>query len=179
MGFGMELMVFRNRTTMRQVFAQPEGTESPAADGGATSKGVIVPDAVRLTATAYKKVGTDADKAEMLTQKEVEAIATKLNQVINLPILKENREQIIFVKIVKQIDRFLYGVLPNELYELIRVASDGITEKDALIIEENLTKLANDYINLPFLTEPMEETVFRVIIGIIVRAMLKGKSIKE
>ena len=141
-------------------------------------KGVIVPDAVRLTATAYKKVGTDADKAEMLTQKEVEAIATKLNKVINLPILKEEKEQIIFVKIVKQIDMFLYGVLPNEIYELIRVASDGITDKDALIIEENLTKLANDYINLPFLTEPMEETVFRVVIGIIVRAMLKGKSIK-
>jgi hypothetical protein len=141
-------------------------------------KGVIVPDAVRLTATAYKKVGADAGKAEMLTQKEVEAIATKLNKVINLPILKEDREQIIFVKIVKQIDRFLYGVLPNELYELIRVASDGISEKDALIIEENLAKLANDYINLPFLTEPMEETVFRVVIGLIVRAMLKGESIK-
>lgn len=137
-----------------------------------------MPDAVKLTATAYKKVGADADRAEMLTQKEVEAIATKLNKVINLPILKEDREQIIFVKIVKQIDRFLYGVLPNELYELIRVVSDGISEKDALIIEENLAKLANDYINLPFLTEPMEETVFRVVIGLIVRAMLKGESIK-
>ena len=138
-----------------------------------------MPDAVKLTATEYKKVGADAGKMEMLTQAEVEAIATKLNKVINLPILKEDKEQIIFVKIVKQIDRFLYGVLPNEIYELIRVASDGISEKDALVMEENLTKLANGYIYLPFLTEPMEETVFRVVVGLIVRAMLKGKTIKK
>lgn len=136
-------------------------------------------DTVKLSATAYKKVGTDADGMEMLTKAEVEAIATKLNKVINLPILKEDREQIIIVKIIRQIDMFLYRVLPNEIYELIRVASDGISEKDALIMEENLTRLANDHINLPFLTEPMEETIFRVVIGLIVRAMLKGNSIKK
>jgi len=142
-------------------------------------KGVTVPDAIKLTAAAYKSALADADKTEMLTQKEVEAIATKLNHVINLPLLNEKREQIVFVKIVKQVDMFLYRVLPNEIYELIRVASDGISEQDVPLIEENLAALANGYINLPFLSESQEETVFRVVIGVIVRSMMKGRTIKD
>jgi len=136
-------------------------------------------ETVKLSTTAYKKVEEDADGMQMLTKAEAEAIASKLNKVINLPILKEEAEQIILVKIVKRIDRFLYDVLPNEIYEMIRVASDGISEKDALILEQNLPPLANKYIDLPFLTEEMEEAVYRIVIGLLVRAMQKGKSIKK
>lgn len=137
-----------------------------------------MPDGVKLSTDEHKKVEADAKKTSMLTEKELEAIATKLNHVIDLPLIKEGTEQIIFVKIVKLIDQFLYGVLPNEIYELIRVASDGISEQDAVLIEENLTNLVNRKIDLPFLNERAEETAFRVVIGVIVKALLKGKSIK-
>ncbi|MFC2077888.1 hypothetical protein ACFLTM_03690 [Candidatus Bipolaricaulota bacterium] len=137
-----------------------------------------MPDEVKLSEEEHEKVSADAKKGEMLTEKELEAIATRLNSAIDLPLLKEGTEQIIFVKIVKLIDGFLYGVLPNEIYELAHAASDGISEQDAVLIEENLTKLVNRKLDLPFLNERTEETIFRVVIGTIVKAMLKGRSLK-
>jgi len=138
-----------------------------------------MPEDVKLTKAEHDRVEADAQEDEMLTEAELEAIATRLNNAIDLPIMNEKTEQIVFVKIVKLIDRFLYGVLPNEIYELIRVVSDGISEQDAVLIEENLAELVNRKIDLPFLSESMEETVFRVVIGTVVRAMIKGRSIKD
>jgi len=138
-----------------------------------------MPNEVTLTGDEHEKVVADAAPGEMLTESELEAIATRLNHAIDLPLLKEGTEQIVFVKIVKLIDRFLYGVLPNEIYQLIKVVSDGISEQDAVLIEENLTQLVNRKVDLPFLSERTEETVFRVVIGTIVRAMIKGRSIED
>ena len=138
-----------------------------------------MPETVKLTAAAAKKADADAGGSTMLTKAEIEAIATKLNHAINLPILDEKREQVIFYKIVKKVDEFLYSVLPNEVYELIRVVSDGISPNDAVIIENNLAELATQYIDIPIVPKAMEETIYRVVIGTIVRAMLKGKSLKK
>lgn len=113
----------------------------------------------------------------MLTQAEAEAIATKLNHAINLPILGEEKEQIVFCKIVKKIDEFPYSVLPNEIYELIWILDGGIDPSEATIIENNLAEIATKYVDIPIVPKAMEETIFRIVIGTIVRALMKGKTI--
>ena len=67
----------------------------------------------------------------MLSTKGLEAIATRPNRAVGLPILKEETEQAVLVKIVKLSDRRLYSVPSNEIYGLLKAASDGISEQDA------------------------------------------------
>ena len=70
------------------------------------------------------------EQVEMLTDIEIEYLATKLNENVNIPFLKENKEQIILAKLVKKVDRYLYSSLPNELYECIKDTKEGISEEE-------------------------------------------------
>ena len=115
----------------------------------------------------------------MLTQAEAEAIATKLNYAINIPLIGEEKEQVIFYKIVKKIDEFLYQVLPNEIYGLIRIAEGGIDAHEAKMIEDNLVSIAAKYVDIPIVPPAIEEMIYRVVIGNIVQAMLKNRTIDD
>ncbi len=82
-----------------------------------------------LTTEEHKAIKEDMDKqVEMLSDAEVEHPAAKLNKKVDVPFLKEGTEHIILAKIVKKVDRYLYNALPNELYGLIKVATDGLSE---------------------------------------------------
>jgi len=59
----------------------------------------------------------------------------------------------------------------------MRDAPDGIQPHDVPNIEDNLVSLDVQYLSFPFLSRSKEETVYRVVIGRIVRAMLKGKTL--
>lgn len=124
------------------------------------------------------KAGAD-EQVEMLSMQELEAVASKLNEHINIPLVSEEQEQVVLVKIVKQIDRFLYTVLPNEVYELVKVAHDGISNEEAELIERRLAQLVNKAVDIPFVSEQVEEKIFQLILSIIVAAMKKGKCLIE
>jgi len=64
-------------------------------------------DTVKPSNAAFHQTGPDAAGTQMLTQDEVEMIATERNRAVNLPILNEAREPLAFSKLVMQIDRFL------------------------------------------------------------------------
>jgi len=127
-----------------------------------------------LTTANIKKIESDMAKVEMLTDAEVNALAQKVNAAINLPILKEEKEFIIFAKIIKWIDRKLYEILPNEYYELINDATDGISKEEAVALEERLTPIINDAVNIPIISEKQEEKLISLVLGIIINAMVKG-----
>lgn len=124
------------------------------------------------------KAGAD-EQVEMLSMQELEAVASKLNEHINIPLVSEEQEQVVLVKIVKQIDRFLYTVLPNEVYELVKVAHDGISNEEAELIERRLAQLVNKAVDIPFVSEQVEEKIFQLTLSIIVAAMKKGKCLIE
>ncbi len=131
-----------------------------------------------LTAEQRSNILLDADrKIEMLSENELESIATKLNGVVNLPVIGEAKEQVILVKLVKTIDRFIYQRIPNEIYELVRNSSDGISDEEARLIEERLASGLNNGINIPYLTERMEQRAFEFVIGVIVNALRKNRSL--
>lgn len=131
-----------------------------------------------LTAEQRQKLKAEMDsQIEMLDDFEVEILASKLNDNINLPFISEGTEQIIFVKIVKKFDRLLYENLPNELYGLVKNASDGISDEDA----EQLVSLLGDKLNkkfdIPYVPEIIEKGIFTLLIDITVSAMRKEFSI--
>lgn len=97
-----------------------------------------------------------------------------MNNAINLPFLREEKEFIVFAKVIRWVDRQLYQLLPNEYYELVKDATDGISAEEALKIEERLTPLLNSVINIPVLTEKQEEKLISLVLGLIIKAMVKG-----
>ena len=131
-----------------------------------------------LTPEQRANILLDADrKIEMLSEEELEAIATQLNEVINIPVIGEAKEQVVLVKLVKMIDRYIYQRMPNEIYELVRKTSDGISDEEAQLIEQRLATGLNNNINIPYLTEGMEQRAFEFVIKIITNALRKERSL--
>jgi len=119
------------------------------------------------------------EQVEMLTDAEINALAQKVNKAINLPFLKEEKEFVVFAKVIKWVDKKLYQLLPNEYYELVKDSSDGISKKEASQIEKRLTPLINNLVNIPVLTEKQEEKLISLVIGLIINAMIKGFKLEE
>ena len=114
------------------------------------------------------------EQVEMLSDAEVNALAQKLNAAINLPFLEEEKEFIVFAKVIKLVDQQLYNLLPNEYYALVKDTTEGVSEEEAKIIKERLTPVINSAINIPVLTEEQEAHLIGLLLGLIINAMVKG-----
>ena len=112
-----------------------------------------------------------------LGSKEVEKIASELNNLVNIPLIGEEKEQIILEKIIGLIDNALYEVLPDEIYDLVHMASDGISAKEAKIIRQRLPSIINPHVNIPIVTEEHEKVIIDKFLDIIELAIQKGKNI--
>lgn len=135
-------------------------------------------ETIQLTKEKHKQIQDDMDqKIEMLTNEETEKLATLLNEKINLPFINEEKEKTIFVKLVKQMDRVLYQNLPNELYGLVRDVDDGISEEEAEDLKRLLAPILDKKIDIPYVPEEMEKSIFEIFISLIVRGMKKGYSV--
>ncbi|MDC7247861.1 MAG: hypothetical protein PQJ35_05940 [Sphaerochaetaceae bacterium] len=91
-----------------------------------------------------------------------------------MPILKEDAEGRIILKIEKRIDDFLWNVLPDEIYDLCKTAADGITTDEAENLKSRLSSIINKYIDLPFLSEKTEKELFDFVISLVCDALKKG-----
>ena len=133
---------------------------------------------ITLTKDHLAGIANDMDQqTEMLTDAEINALAQKVNKKINLPFLSEEKELIVFAKLIKWIDRELYKILPNEYYELIHDVSDGLTSQEATDLEIRLTPLINNAINIPILSEKLEAKLISLVLSGIMGAMVKGSKL--
>ncbi len=133
-----------------------------------------------ITLTNGQRMAIKADMEDqtvMLNDDEVEILATKLNDKINIPFIKTGTEQTIFVKIVKQFDKILYQNLPNELYGLVKNSRDGISDEDADQLANVLGERLNKKIDIPYVPEAIEGKIFALLIDLVVTAMRKEFSI--
>ena len=135
---------------------------------------------ITLTKDHLAGITNDMDnQEEMLTDAEINALAQKVNKKINLPFLSEEKELIVFAKLIKWIDRELYKILPNEYYDLIHDVSDGLTSQEATDLEIRLTPLINNAINIPILSEKLEAKLISLVLSGIMGAMVKGSKLDE
>ena len=135
---------------------------------------------ITLTDEQREQIVNDMDvQIEMLSADEVEALATKLNEKIDIPYIKEGTEQTIMVKIVKKIDRLLYRKLPNEIYGLVKNSSDGISDEDARQLKAVLATRINKEFDIPYIPEWIEQEILEMAIGLLVNGMRKNFSVME
>lgn len=132
-----------------------------------------------LTVAELTQIVEDAKKRTgMLTDAEVLELATKIVEKITLPpIFDEKTKVVIIAKAIKLVDEALYKYLPNEYYELIHNATDGISEADADIMIERLVPLICAAVVLPYVPKQLEEFIIKQILHLIVKALVKGKTI--
>jgi len=109
-------------------------------------------------------------KRSKMSNEEIKDLAIRLNKKINVPFIREKKEEVILIKIVIKIDRFLYDNLPNELYDLVRSIDKGIDDDEAERLIKRLSHLANRHINIAYIPENMEYIAIRFIIGIVINA---------
>lgn len=119
------------------------------------------------------------EKRSKMTTEEIKELATRLNRKINVPIINETGEEKILIKIVLQIDNFLYDNLPNEFYDLVRSVDKGIDNREAKRLVRRLTRLANKKIDIPYIPEPMEHIALKFVIAMIVKAARKKLSLNN
>jgi hypothetical protein len=135
---------------------------------------------VTLDASAVATIQADMNvKTSMLSDEQLNALAQKLNEKFNIPILGEKIELIVFAKIIRLIDAKLYELLPNEYYSLVNSVSDGISDEDAALLSARLGKLLNEKINVPFLSEEIEGKLIGFVLDQIVNAMKLGLKLES
>ena len=135
---------------------------------------------ITLTKEQLQQIQSDMYwQSHMLNDEEVNALAHRVNNAINIPFLGESKEFIVFVKIIRWIDTQLYNVLPNEYYELVHNAHDGISGEEANQITDRVSKLINKVIDIPIVPEAVEGLIINMVLGLIIHAMVKGFKLEE
>ncbi len=136
-------------------------------------------EVIALTQDQVEKIRGDNEQVEMLTDTEINAIAQNANAVINIPFLGEEKEFVVIAKMVRLIDRKIYEVLPNEYYELIKDSLNGVSEEEAENIGKRLAPIINGLVNIPILSEKQEQILIELVLGLIIKGMVKGFKLDE
>lgn len=116
----------------------------------------------------------------ILTKMQQDYLVDKVNKKVNLPILGEKAERVVFAKAIEKILKKLEEELPMEVLEYINDVSVGFIPggkgdlKDAI---DASVDFLNKEINLPLISEKKEEKLFRAVIESLFEAMMRGKQL--
>ena len=115
----------------------------------------------------------------MLLVEEQKKIATLINAIIDIPLVSEEMEQIIFEHAVAIIDAALDDILPEVFGGLFRDAEKGIDKDHARDFSQRLAQAVNKRVNLPYLNEEQEGRLIQTVIDPIVKAMIGGRRLDD
>lgn len=114
----------------------------------------------------------------LFNESQVDKIAHLINGLIDIPILGERFEFLIFKSAVTLVDKALEEVLPSEFVEIINNPELGfeVGNQSGEFIER-LVYSVNKRVDIPMLNEKQEEKLIRTILELLVKSMAKGKQI--
>jgi hypothetical protein len=115
----------------------------------------------------------------MLIIEEQKKIATLINAIIDIPLVSEDMEQIIFEHAVAIIDAALDDILPEVFAGLLRSSDKGIDKDHARDFAQRLAEAVNKRVNLPYLNEEQEGRLIQTVIDPIVKAMISGRRLDD
>jgi len=115
----------------------------------------------------------------MLLVEEQKKTATLINAIIDIPLVSEEMEQIIFEHAVAIIDAALDDILPEIFAGLLRDSDKGIDKDHARDFAQRLAQAVNKRVNLPYLNEEQEGRLIQTVIDPIVKAMIGGRRLDD
>lgn len=116
----------------------------------------------------------DHELKAALLEIDVDALATRLNAQINVPLIPETAEQIWIVWILRK----ALTVVPAEVVVFLIDSSDGLTPAEVQHYEDLVTQLVNDVVDVPVINEDMESNLIRPVVRQLMQYALSGVSIK-
>jgi len=116
----------------------------------------------------------------MLSNEQVNYIAEKINEKVNLPILGEKAEFAIIKKAVKKVLNVLEDEIPEEYLDFLEDTAKGFDPEQGAnirLIKNNIVSFVNKKVDIPLLSENTEEEVFSTLIDVLFDAMTKNKKL--
>jgi len=115
----------------------------------------------------------------LMSSEEQKKIAKIVNALIDIPLVSEDLEDVIFLHAVGIIDKALEDVLPVAFGELLRNAEKGIDKDHARQFGDRLVVAVNKKVDLPYLNEEQEQRLLQTVIDPLVKAMISGKKLDD
>lgn len=115
----------------------------------------------------------------MLSENQIDWLATRLNEKINIPVIGERAEQAIILNSLYKVLDLLEEELPPEFIEFLDDVSDGLepqTDAEMDRLKDEMATFLNNNINLPLIGERKEQKVFELVVDYVFDAMRKGSS---
>lgn len=111
----------------------------------------------------------------MLNEKQIDALADKLNEKLNLPLVGEGTEKQILTTALNQLNQVLAGKLGEELRAVIQPLVDGTaTPEEAVKLKAQAVELLNNKINIPVVGEDTEAQMLGPVVDGIVDVTRKN-----
>lgn len=116
----------------------------------------------------------------ILTEQQKEYLVNKVNKKVNLPIVGERAEKMIFTKAIEKIMEKLEEELPHEILNYINDVSDGFIPGGEGNLQDAIdasVRMLNKEINIPLISEEKEQKLFTAIVESLFEAMKKGNKL--
>lgn len=104
---------------------------------------------------------------------DVEHVAAQLNAQFDLPFIPESVEQAWLEFLVGKIVQVISG----DLVQVLVDAANGLTPEEIEADTETLTRLGNQIIDIPVLTENMEASLIRPVVKQLLSYAVAGKAL--
>ncbi len=105
----------------------------------------------------------------MLNDKQLEALADKLNAKVNLPMIGEETEKQVLMTALKQLNAALAGKVGEDLRAIIQPLIDGTaTPEEAVALKAKAVEHVNKNINIPVIGEDTEAKILGPVVDGIV-----------
>lgn len=106
-------------------------------------------------------------------------LAKALDKKINIPLLSDRREKDIFLKVVREIDRQMERLIPDEILGALNSGSVQVEDIVSSALKDNLVPLLSDLISFPFLPRKIRDKILDFVVETLVDAMASATTIDE
>jgi hypothetical protein len=113
----------------------------------------------------------------MLTPEQIDLVSKKINEFIDLPILGEKLEFVLFKFVIKQLDKVLDKIIPEEIQHFIQEFSSGIEATAAPELKGRIKDFMLSEINIPLIGKKTEAVIEGIFVDILVDALTKNNNI--
>ena len=109
-----------------------------------------------------------------LNQDSDEEVATMLNNMVDIPMMNEEQEQVLMLKLVKKINKAFETMVPEDMREILTHSSP----EDLREARTHLIDRLNEKIDIPFKTEEEERVYFSSIVDFLLKRYGLAKGTK-
>lgn len=166
--------------TAVQAFQASQGLAVDGLVGPLTRQKLALAKASEVSAAEHQSIKQNLaiSGRDFLSDDEAELIAERLNVLFDIPLLTEGLEAVVWLKVVRLLDRLLDKLLPDEIYHAVRDTAIGVLSVEPWQYRERLIDGIRRHISLPWLSESVALAVIGFFVDLVLDAIPRGRSLR-